>query len=138
MKAITLWQPWASLIAVGAKQYETRSWYTQYKGDIAIHAAKVKKFPPTGVLGVIREIDLKPHELPYGVVVCIAEITACTEMDLELIAQQSIRESAVGGWAVGRYAWKLENIRRLQTPIPATGSQGFWNWNCPDHLIFSD
>lgn len=40
MKAITLWQPWASLLACGAKGYETRSWATSYRGQIAIHAAK--------------------------------------------------------------------------------------------------
>ena len=39
MKALTIWQPWASLIACGAKQYETRSWPTKYRGPIAIHAA---------------------------------------------------------------------------------------------------
>lgn len=39
MKALTIWQPWASLIACGAKQYETRSWATKYRGPIAIHAA---------------------------------------------------------------------------------------------------
>lgn len=40
MKAITLWQPWASLIACGVKKYETRSRATNYRGPIAIHAAK--------------------------------------------------------------------------------------------------
>ena len=40
MKAITIWQPWAFLLAMGAKQYETRSWETAYRGPIAIHAAK--------------------------------------------------------------------------------------------------
>lgn len=39
MKAITIWQPWASLIACGAKKYETRGWPTKYRGPIAIHAA---------------------------------------------------------------------------------------------------
>lgn len=54
MKAITIWQPWASLIACGAKRYETRSWPTKYRGPIAIHAAAVKvpqvlrKLFPTG------------------------------------------------------------------------------------------
>lgn len=42
MKAISLWQPWATLIATGAKQIETRSWATSYRGPIAIHAAKRK------------------------------------------------------------------------------------------------
>lgn len=40
MKAITIWQPWASLIAIGAKGFETRGWFTGYRGPIAIHAAK--------------------------------------------------------------------------------------------------
>lgn len=43
MKALTIWQPWASLLACGAKKYETRSWATKYKGQIAIHAA-IKQF----------------------------------------------------------------------------------------------
>ena len=49
MKAITLWQPWAQLIAIGEKRYETRSWETKYRGMIAIHAAK-KKPPQQGDL----------------------------------------------------------------------------------------
>lgn len=40
MKAITVWQPWASLLACGAKNYETRGWATRYRGPIAIHAGK--------------------------------------------------------------------------------------------------
>ena len=44
MKAITILQPYASLIVAGAKQYETRSWDTPYRGIIAIHAGKNKPF----------------------------------------------------------------------------------------------
>ena len=40
MKAISLWNPWAALIRCGAKTIETRSWSTQYRGQLAIHAAK--------------------------------------------------------------------------------------------------
>ena len=39
MKALTIWQPWASLLVSGQKKYETRSWATDYRGPIAIHAA---------------------------------------------------------------------------------------------------
>ncbi len=39
MKALTLWQPWATLVAIGAKRVETRSWSTSYRGPLAIHAA---------------------------------------------------------------------------------------------------
>lgn len=47
MKALTVYQPWASLLACGAKQYETRSWATKYRGPIVIHAATKK--PPKQV-----------------------------------------------------------------------------------------
>jgi hypothetical protein len=45
MKALTLHQPWASLVAVGAKTIETRSWSTRYRGPLAIHAAKMSTGP---------------------------------------------------------------------------------------------
>lgn len=40
MKAITLYQPWATLVALGKKKIETRSWKTDYRGPLAIHVAK--------------------------------------------------------------------------------------------------
>jgi hypothetical protein len=40
IKCISLWQPWASLVAVGAKRIETRGWATAYRGRLGIHAAK--------------------------------------------------------------------------------------------------
>jgi len=50
IKALTLWQPWASLIALGIKFIETRSWSTKYRGPLAIHAGM--KLPPTSLLDV--------------------------------------------------------------------------------------
>ena len=136
MKALTLWEPWASLIAAGAKQYETRSWPSHYRGELAIHAAKVEKYPPIGVKAVMREVGINPLTLPYGKIVCIVNLVTCIEMDRAFIAQQSVREAAVGDWAVGRWAWKLENIRVLQTPILARGFQGFWLWEPRHDLKF--
>lgn len=52
MKALTIWQPWASLIACGAKRYETRSWATKYRGAIAIHAATKD---PNKLPGAVKE-----------------------------------------------------------------------------------
>ena len=40
MKLISLWEPWATLMALGAKKVETRSWDTNYRGLLAIHASK--------------------------------------------------------------------------------------------------
>ncbi len=44
MKAISLWQPHASLVVAGVKRFETRSWATSYRGRLAIHAAKLTGF----------------------------------------------------------------------------------------------
>jgi len=92
MKAITIWQPWASLIACGAKKFETRSWATKYRGPIAIHAAKkdvysiINKLPPDVafyipcVMKRVYKTDSKIQERLAGVQGCIiatAELTNC-------------------------------------------------------------
>lgn len=93
MKAITLWQPWASLWACGAKKYETRSWATNYRGPIAIHAA-ARKCDTRGLSGatvhamiqairpitahLAKTIMYLPLELlPLGSVIATAELIGC-------------------------------------------------------------
>lgn len=90
MKAITIWQPWASLLACGAKRFETRSWATSYRGPIAIHAAK--KDP----LAIMQSLPVKTQQkifstlyehfniqggalekLPTGAVIATAELVNC-------------------------------------------------------------
>ena len=54
MKAISLLQPWATLVSIGAKRVETRSWRTDYRGPIAIHASA----SPAHISGlVVNETD---------------------------------------------------------------------------------
>lgn len=79
MRALTLWQPWASLVASGAKTIETRSWSTRYRGPLAIHAAKE---PYRGawsgdLLRALEDlcgIENYPRALPLGAVVAICEL----------------------------------------------------------------
>jgi hypothetical protein len=76
MKALTLHQPWATLIAVGYKTIETRSWSTRYRGPLAIHAAKA--IVPGG-LDLARSY-LDPGQriaMPHGAVVATSELIAC-------------------------------------------------------------
>lgn len=83
MKAITIWQPWASLLACGAKQYETRSWATSYRGPIAIHAAK-KNVIDTMLIPELVKDEMKKcigamagtkwENLPTGAVIATAEL----------------------------------------------------------------
>jgi hypothetical protein len=144
MKAITLWQPWATLIAIGAKRIETRSWSTTYHGDIAIHAAK--NIPQKEILRIMRMTrDEEPfksvldkagyyvyNSLPRGCVVAIATLVVC--IPTNKIPSVSLRESAFGDFSENRFGWMLENIRPLKNPIQAKGAQGLWEWNatlCP-------
>ena len=118
MKAISLWEPWASAIAyrpehhgilaaegiTAQKRIETRKWYTRYRGDLVICSTKNPK-----VAG-----------LPLGMAVCIAEVVDCRRMKRtdELAAQCTFEP--------GRYAWILGNIRPVIPPFAVKGAQGFF------------
>ena len=121
IKAITIYQPWASLVGKH-KHYETRSKRTNYRGKIAIHAGKLSPSSSTELL------ELAGEDLPLGAVIAIADLVDCIEMTPEFISQQSETELKCGDWLLGRFAWKLANVRFLETPIPAQGQQGLWNW----------
>ena len=125
--ALTLWQPWATLIEQEVKRVETRSWSTNYRGPIAIHAAK----KPVVVSDYPHLFELVSYgcEFPFGAVVAIANLVNCVEMTEEFIAQQSETELKCGDWSPGRFAWILEIIRPVVPPIPATGGQKIWNWS---------
>lgn len=138
--AITLWQPWASLIALGAKQIETRSWNLRYRGPLAIHAAMYR-----GALGVAYNVEairrvlkanrIEPRSLPFGKVLCLAEVDRVDVIDAELRARTSNREQWYGNFADGRYAWHFARVAPLDEPLTAIGHQGLWRWECPISLL---
>ena len=138
MKAITILQPFASLIACGAKKIETRSWATRYRGTIAIHAGKK-------LLSNDRQIiadtlyEKQQFNIPLGAVIAIAELIDCVKvigfddfascpiLDAKYWLLNDTREVAFGDFTVGRYAWILANVRRVE-PVPAKGMQRLWEW----------
>ena len=134
MKAITIWQPWASLLACGAKRFETRSWATSYRGPIAIHAAKKDVFDalsmipvPTAVATLIgcHEID-RIREMS-----CAPQETGCWDCNHRgNWIDASAREVALGDWTPGRYAWELADVK-LIPPVRVGGKQGLWEWRRP-------
>lgn len=137
--AISLWQPWAQLIAIKRKLYETRSWPTRIRGTVAIHAAKTWTSDLRyDAENFEEDLGLERGALtgcPRGAVVCVADLTSCVLMDEELVRSVGCQERMVGGWGPGRYAWKLENVRRLREPLPAKGRQGFFTVDVPSHLL---
>lgn len=160
MKAISLWQPWATLIASGAKKIETRGWATSHRGRIAIHAAKRKVIKELkelaeweeyrAALGVPVKADeseeeeekaalQKMLELPYGAIVAIATLKECRNVAdfsrLELFTDRGgWDESDLGNYASGRLGWVLTDVCPIE-PVPYKGEQGLFD--IPNELLRS-
>lgn len=134
MKALSLWQPWASLMAFGAKRYETRSYPTGAFGVLAIHAAKKND---ADCLALCRQEPFRTAligggidfigDLPFGAVVAVGRLIACHRVE-DMRDSLSEQELAFGDYRDGRFAWEWELMERLELPIPAIGKQGFWFW----------
>ena len=136
MKTITLWQPWASLIATGAKKIETRSWPTKYRGLLAIHASasapswvkKLRFIEPYRSVLYKHNLLLSADKWPFGKVVATCNLVDCVEITNQFIDGLTEQEKAFGDYTPGRYAWILEDVKKLDPPVPAKGKQGLWNW----------
>lgn len=130
MKALSLIQPWASIIAIGEKQWETRSWSTPYRGPIAIHASGNRDEVKAGVLRHFHEeaigLKLEAGTLPYKAIVALAFLTDCKPTE-ELRDTVSKREALVGDFGSGRFGLKLDMVLRLRDPVPASGMLGIWD-----------
>lgn len=137
MKVLTLTQPWATL-CLGPKNIETRSWYTNYRGPVAIHAAL--GFPSwakslcltTPFCDALARLGIRrPEELPLGVILCVRSIERCQRTE-ELARSISELERAFGDYSANRHGFGMGPITRVFTPpIPARGALGFWNWDPP-------
>ncbi len=125
MKALTIKEPWATLIISGYKKYEFRSWKTNYRGKILIHAGKTLE---KDVEKRFEEYNLKYN---MGYIIGEAELVDCILVD-EKLEQELIKlNKTVYGRSrhVGSYAWKLENIKKYEKPIHINGKLGLWNYN---------
>ncbi|MEK4003035.1 ASCH domain-containing protein [Paenibacillus sp. FSL H3-0333] len=133
MKCLTIRQPWATLIALGEKQIETRTWRTAHRGELAIHAGMqvnkaICRMEPYQSL--LARYGYTADNLPTGKIIAVSRIADCCEVTPEL-AQQGWpggNEYVFGNYAEGRYAWMLEEVVPLVHPIPAKGRLGFWEY----------
>lgn len=138
IRMLSLWQPWASLVAAGVKRVETRHWSTPYRGLIAIHAAK-RKIDADG-MDLIRRVSPSIDIYPYGGIIAIARLVDCSVMasrgenpvycytTTQPDASQKFFPTAIeemcGNWTAGRYAWFLDEVVAFKTPIYVRGKQG--------------
>lgn len=134
IKCLSLWQPWASLMAAGVKLHETRAWSTRYRGPIAIHAAKT--IDPAGAPEDLCAAALGKRwrqTIPIGMVLAVGELTACVLAD-RLHDRLTPADQAAGNFGSGRFALRVDDLRPLTAPIPAVGRQGLFNWRPPEDL----
>ena len=145
MKALTLWQPWASLCAIGAKRFETRSWTTSHRGQLAIHSAKTTAHDHIAEYGLFRRIlragGVDPDNMPHGSVLAVFDEIQAVSISSEFIREriqsdpELEHEMSFGDWQHGRFAWELNGRHELAQPIPARGRQGLWTWQPPKELL---
>lgn len=137
MKAISLWQPWASLWCSDAKVHETRHWPTSHRGWLLVHAAKRKIDAFDG--NRIDDIcdSLWGHhwglELPLGALVGMVNLVGCEPTESMPIGHQSTDDYECGDFHHGRYAWRRAAFRMFAKPIPYRGQQGMFE--VPDSIL---
>ena len=124
MKVLTLKQPWASLVANGYKVYEFRSWKTNYRGEILIHAG----------CGVDKEYleKVKDYgiEFPKKKILCKVVLEVCIEIDDDFNKKiKSLDNNVYGSKDREGYAWKLGKVTKLDIPDEVNGQLGLWNYN---------
>lgn len=124
MKVLTLKQPWATLVAEGIKKYEFRSWKTNYRGKILIHAgAKVDKEAMKKFAGLNLTFPLKKILAEVEIVDCLF---LDDELNKKIISENNI---AYGSKKREGYAWMLDNIKKINYEKEINGKLGLWNYD---------
>ena len=151
MYAITLHQPWATLIALGLKNVETRSWPAPVRllgQTFAIHAGKRLVRQPGD--RIEQELRARLGEewsraIPTGVVLATATLAGMARVKyVDLTSGHAVHDDGTetgcavgagrteidpwGDFRTGRWLWLLTDVKALPEPIPAVGHQSFWHW----------
>ena len=129
MKVLSVKEPFATLITNGIKKIETRSWKTNYRGELFIHSSGkniAKEFLINDfVINLIKNMDMN-----YGNIICKCNLVDCIYMDDEFI--ENIKKNQIeyncGEYKVGRYAWIIDDIKTIY-PIPTKGKLNIWNYD---------
>lgn len=135
MKAISLWQPWASLWLSPFKVHETRSWATKHRGWIAVHAAKRlgEDLPETLVAICEKQFGLNwQSKLRYGAVIGAVYVDDCRQMPHEVEPVHQDDEEC-GDWRPGRFAFRRRDNYQLIKPVPFRGRQRIFD--IPDSIV---
>jgi hypothetical protein len=137
VRALPLWQPWASLVVLGEKRIETRHWAAPASilgKRIAIHATKTQRelwvCDEPEFADALGRHGLDEGDLPLGALIGLVTVKRCAPMTAEGIARLRVEqpnEWAFGHYVLGRFAWVLADPEPLPEPVPWKGSQGIFS-----------
>lgn len=140
MRCLTVLQPWAALLIVGAKRYETRSWRTHHRGPLVIHAGLRTvdvdlPLDPKAIAALMAAYGVKPssltrlgdcEQLPCGAALGVVELVDVAPA-MEVGSKLTRGQRLLGDFSPGRFAWRVINPRPFRKPVPMRGSQGLWD-----------
>jgi hypothetical protein len=129
IRALTISQPYATLIAIGEKFVENRTWECFHRGPLLIHAGKGTQY--------LTARMMKQRNLPTGCIVAACRMIACVHVPSlkdRIVGQvpyrdlpiEQMKQVAAHRHTEGPFAFVLSEVRRLKKPIPCSGAQGLW------------
>ena len=122
VKVLSIREPYASLIKMKIKTIETRSFKTNYRGELYIHASLSKSNVDDELSKLVMPM--------YGKIICKCKLVDCvlmTENYVKEIKEKMTMEYKCGLYEAGRYAWILESVEEIDA-IEAKGKLGIWNF----------
>ena len=135
MRVLSIKEPFASLILNKHKTIETRSWKTNYRGELFIHASGKnleKKFLNNDYVNDL----IKNMNMNYGYIICKCNLVDCVYMDDKFLetVKKNTKEYSCGEYKIGRYAWILKDVEPIK-PILAKGKLNIWNYDSQYEIL---
>lgn len=126
MKVISIKQPFASLIAEGLKEYEFRTWKTNYRGELLIHASK------TSDKEAMKRFEKYNLDYKFGCIIAKVNLTDCIKIDDDLRKELKdknllVYKNVINKIGSEKYAFKLDSVKKI-SPIYINGKLGLWNY----------
>lgn len=153
MKIISLLQPWGQLFVQGLKTVETRSWSTNHRGPVFIHASGVlnKKMQNIGIspleMAQSNEHFIRciadPTQMQFGKIIGMVNIDEVFKVEnepppAEFFEKLTIQELAFGNYELGRYMWFSSKAVEFKRPIVVKGTQGLREYTGTTHCMYCD
>ena len=125
LAALSIRQPWAELILQGRKTIEVRTWATQHRGELWLHAGAVRDGR------ALRRFDLPAADLTVGALIGKCELYDCIEFSAATWDLWRTKHLNDGSHKKGQYAWLLRDPRRI-LPLPFKGRLGLMRIDLSD------